>query len=367
MLLSEQLRILKDEEVLWTPGPYDDSTGPNWVTKATKQITLSATRIVYVRQKTKCQSGDSAFLAVGRVLMDDKPIITAGYVPNGGDIMRDMFMVLPAGSYTFMFQTCILGSAGTVRIYDLKIATLNFPDKQRNYYNPGTVSCPYGEETTVLDENFTPPVARKTPVGPIKKYVGIITVICEGARRQSFPRNPGESNLPRFNYKISIDDTQVAWSERRDDRGDSDTNDSYGRGAFGRYVAAFDPNVQANLKIKVYNNYASQAWDCLARVEIILCPWILAADDYEPVSLNFADGSTLYVVAEPLSENPTKYVRIGKTRFNSFGDATDYYASSSGTNLVAFDYTFEMVEVANSVLHAKGFGGCIGIIGVDVR
>jgi len=366
MLLSEQLRILANEEVLYTGGPYDDSTGPEWVTKATKQVTLPATRIVYARQKTKFLSGDSAFLAVGRILMDDKPIITAGKVGNGDDITRDIFMVLPAGSYTFKFQTNILGSAGTVRIYDLKIATLNFPDKQRNYYDPGNVFCPAGQETTVLDQNFTPPATRKTPVGPIKKYVGIITVVCEGAKRQSYPRNPGEGDLARFNYKIFIDNAQVSWTERNDDRGDSDTNDSYGRGAYGRYVAAFDPSAQYNLKIKVKNLYGSDQ-NCLARVELILCPWILADNDYEPVSLNFADGSTLYVVAEPLNENPTKYVRIGKTRFNSFGDATDYYGSSTGTDLIAFNYTFEMVEVANSVLHVKGFGGCIGIIGVDVR
>ena len=366
MLLSEQLRILANEEVLYTGGPYDDSTGPAWVTKATKQITLTATRIVYVRQKTKFVSGDSAFLAVGRILMDDKPIITAGKVNNGDDITRDMFMVLPAGSYTFKFQTNILGSAGTVQIYDLKIATLNFPDKQRDYFDPGNVFSPAGQETTVLDYNFTPPTTRKTPVGSIKKYVGIITVVCEGAKRKSFPRNPGEGNVTGFNYKIYIDDTQVAWTDRRDDHGDTDTNPDYGRGAYGRYVAPFNPNVQVNLRIKVYNIYGSDQ-NCLARVELILCPWILADTDYEPVSLNFADGSTLYVVAEPLNENPTKYVRIGKTRFNSFGDATDYYASSSGMNLVAFDYTFEMVEVANSVLHVKGFGGCIGTIGVDVR
>ena len=366
MLLSEQLRVLADEEVLYTGGPYDDSTGPNWVTKATKQITLSATRIVYVRQKTKCQSGDSAFLAVGRVLLDDKPIITAGKVKNGEDITRDMFLVLGAGSYTFKFQCNILGSAGTVRTYDLKIASLNFPDKQRNYFNPSSVACPHGTETTVLNENFTPPTTRKTPVGSIKKYVGIITVVCEGGRRKSFPKNPGEGNSAGFNYKIYMDNTQVSWTERRDDWGDTDTNSSYGKGAYGRYVAAFDPNVQVNLKIKVYNNYGSTQ-NCLARVELILCPWILADVDYEPVSLNFADGSTLYVVAEPLNENPTKYVRIGKTRFNSFGDTSDYYASSSGTGIIAFDYTFEMVEVVNSVLHVKGLGGCVGIIGVDVR
>jgi len=131
-------------------------------------------------------------------------------------------------------------------------------------------------------------------------------------------------------------------------------------------VIALDPNVQVNLKLKVYNDTVSDR-NCRAYVDIILCPWILSDVDYEPVSLDFPQGSTLYVVLEPLGQNPTKYARVGKQRFMSFGDATDYYKSVSGIGILSLDYTFETVEVINSILHVKGLGGCVSMIGVDIR
>jgi len=38
-----------------------------------------------------------------------------------------------------------------------------------------------------------------------------------------------------------------------------------------------------------------------------------------------------------------------------------------GTGIVTWNYTFETVEVENSVLLVEGYGACISIIGVDVR
>jgi len=367
MLLSEQIRMVRDEEVLYTSGALDDTGGPSWVTKATKQITLSSTKIVYVKFTTAFVSGDSAFRAHGRVLLDSVPLLSAGYVGNGESVTRDIFLVLSAGTYQFDFQGCNTGSAGTWRLTDIKIATLNFPDKQRNSWDSGSVSCPTGSTTTVLNQNFTVPATRKLAVGQVKKYVCIIKVCAIGERRQSFMKNPGEANeTGRLSWRILLDDTEQSWTERKEDRGGSDSNDSYGRGAYGCLVKVLDPDTTYNLKINVYNDYGSTLNNQVT-VDIILCPWILADVDYEPVTLDFPQGSTLYVTLEPLNQDPTKYARVGKQRFVSFGDATDYYSSQNGTGILAFDYTFETVEVVNSILHVKGYGGCVSIIGVDVR
>ncbi|MCK4481609.1 hypothetical protein KAU55_00170, partial [Candidatus Bathyarchaeota archaeon] len=99
---------------------------------------------------------------------------------------------------------------------------------------------------------------------------------------------------------------------------------------------------------------------------VILCPWILPFGvPTKPVALDFPQGSTLYVTAEPLTTDPTKYVRIGCERIADL--SADYYKTSSGTGILEFNYRFEVVEVGKVDLEVEGYGGCISVIGVDIR
>lgn len=106
---------------------------------------------------------------------------------------------------------------------------------------------------------------------------------------------------------------------------------------------------------------------CKAELHLVLCPWIIPYLEYSPVELDFQQGSTLYVVGEPFTSDPTKKIRLGAARIKDFGDAANFYASSSGTGILSFNYTFETVEVEKVDLKVEGHGGCISIIGVDVR
>jgi hypothetical protein len=83
--------------------------------------------------------------------------------------------------------------------------------------------------------------------------------------------------------------------------------------------------------------------------------------------MDFPQGSTMYVVLEPLNLNPTKNLKLGRVRGVSFGDSTDFYSTSSGTGIQSWNYTFETVEVSNCLLNISGEGGCISILAVDVR
>jgi hypothetical protein len=98
-----------------------------------------------------------------------------------------------------------------------------------------------------------------------------------------------------------------------------------------------------------------------------MCPWIIPAEEYEPLTLDFPQGSTLYVSTEPLEVNPTKTVKIGKVRFISFGDSTDFYYINSGTDVLDSSYTFETIEVSRIIMIVSGEGGCIATLGVDIR
>jgi len=360
MLLSEQVRMVREEEVLATGATAWD-TVVGWKDQKTVNITLTATKIVYVWMKTESGGDDG----IGRALLDGVPLVSTGYF-DPFTLEREIFVVLPAGSYTIKFQTAKISGVGSgIRLQDTKVALLNFPDKQRNNFDSGSVAIPAVTESTVLNQNFTPPATRKLAVGVIKKYVCVVTVYgFTSSYAINRHQNPGEADVANWtNWKIFLDDVQVSWTERNADK---NVSDHAAPGSYGRYVIALDPSTQYNLKLKAYNGCGSSR-DCRAYVDIILCPWILSDVDYEPVSLDFPQGSTLYVVLEPLGQNPTKYVRVGKQRFMSFGDTTDYYASLSGAGILSFDYTFETVEVVNSVLNVKGWGGCVGAIGVDVR
>ncbi|MEM0010480.1 MAG: hypothetical protein QXT84_02160, partial [Candidatus Bathyarchaeia archaeon] len=99
----------------------------------------------------------------------------------------------------------------------------------------------------------------------------------------------------------------------------------------------------------------------------VLSPWLPPATETEIVSLNCPQGSTIYVVFEPLLEDQSKYIYLGKKRIIPLGQ--DYYSSAGGTGILTWSYTFDLISVEQVELLAKNVRhcGCITMIGVDVR
>ncbi|MCP8320232.1 MAG: hypothetical protein H3Z52_04720 [archaeon] len=373
MLFSEQVRIIADEEnnILNDTTTYSITAVCDWTTKVTKVITLTKEKIVYAKIRSVTGTGS---LSAGRILLDGVPLIATGAAGGGADVTREVFVILPAGSYTFEFQISMYKYSAACSIQLCHISAFNFSDKSKQAYDSGYISCPATSTTTLIDQNFTTPSARKLAVGSIKKYVALIFVNAERqAYRASKIKNPGESDTANFfNWKILINDIQESWTARQDDyyTGSDGTNPTYEAGSYGLLIKILDPNTTYNLKLKNYNGYAS-AYNGRVTVRIVICPWIFTNIEYEPVALDFPQGSTLYVITEPLTENPTKSTKIGKKRFVSFGDTTDYYSTASGTGILSHTYTFEIIEVANSLLlvsEATALNyACISVIAVDVR
>ncbi|MCP8316622.1 MAG: hypothetical protein H3Z51_07160, partial [archaeon] len=254
-----------------------------------------------------------------------------------------------------------------LRLSNIIIYTLNFADKVDLFYDSGLISCPATTLTTLIDQNFTPP-NRKLAIGSVKKYNLFLYIYAEREeQRVSKVKNAGEGNDANFfNWRLFINDVELSWTARADDCGSQTGNITYGEGAYGYYNALLDAGTQYNLKIKCYNGFGS-AYNGRVRVKAMLCPWIIPITEYEPITLDFPQGSTFYITTEPLTSDPSKTSKIGKKRFISFGDATDYYSKATGQGILNHNYTFEIVEVANSVLLVSGYGGCISIIGCDIR
>jgi len=373
VLLAEQVRLIKNEEQLLNDTTdYPQTTATDWVTKITKNITLASEKLLYAEVKMVVGYGAYAWGGAARILLDGNPIVATGYMFGSGalTITRGIYLILPAGSYSFEWQlSCFkTNTTGDVHIDSALLSILDFVDKDKQNYDSGSTSCPATSTTTLINQNFTIPAIRKLAVGSIKKYVAYITVLCHrDNQRVSKMKNSGESDDANFfNWKILIDDVQQSWSERNDDCGSETGNIIYAEGAFGKLTAVLDPSTQYNLKINCYNGF-SNAYNGRAVVKIVICPWIIPKNQYEPINLDFPQGSTLYVLTEPLDLDPTKDTKIGRQRMKSFGSSTDYYSTASGTGILSHNYTFEVIKVVNSVLLVNGHGGCISALGVDIR
>ena len=250
------------------------------------------------------------------------------------------------------------------QIQQIYIAAFNFPDKGKVTHDTGGyISAPKNQVTTVLNIDFTTPNARRLAVGTIKKYTVIVNVYVETYWwNQNALKNPDESDSDGYyNWRLYLDDEEVGWDVKNQNDG------RWQVGLFGKKFLRLDPNKTFNVKVKV-NNLSGYNRNVRASIHIVVCPWFFVTDeDHEPLKLDFPQGSTLYVTLEPLLENPTKTVKIGRKRFKDFGDSCNYYYTASGTDILNAYYTFEMVEPEKVQLFVKGKNSCISIIGVDVR
>jgi len=369
MLFSEQLRIIKDEEqILNDSTVYQQSTNTDWITKRSVQFTLTSTKIVGILGTWRGNA--TASHAAGRILLNNTPIISTGGIQGGATVTRRVYLLLPSGTYTVDFQAAVW-VANSSYPFDLRQCTVgafNFPDKSSSMYDSGYVSIPANTTSTLIDVNFNTPATRKLAVGKIKGYV--VRIVFYGERqdqRVSKVKNSSDANEANyFNWRILLNNNAQDWTEKQDDITSDTTNLTYGEGCYGLLERFLPPSTQYNLKITCYNGFSS-SYNGRALIAIFICPWIIPNSEYEPIELDFPQGSTLYIIVEPFLQDPTKYVKIGKRRGVSFGDSTDYYSLASGTGILSHSYTFEIIDVSNALLLISGLGGCISVLAVDVR
>ncbi len=374
MLLNEQVRIIKDEATLvTTPVYYGPDDVYDWTTVGTAEITLDSAKIIYLKFTV---TAEGYAVGNGRVLLNNTPLTASGTVGTGSgqgvSYTTTLYLLLPSGTHTFTFQLCQYyrdpnQAARRMRISGA-IYQLNFPDKYVQSYSSGTKNASGNSTTTVINQQFTVPATRKLAVGYIKQYTCFIHVYMEGINiRKSLVANPGGDTSNCLNWKLYFDNVQKSWNVRNSDFSSTVTGYlDYGEGSYGLYIVPVDASNTYTLRIDVRNTMTT-SYQVRAFVVMVFCPWIIPSTSYQPIKLDFPQGSTIYVTLEPLDLNPTKTVKIGKARFISFGDATDYYYTTSGTDILTASYTFETVEVSNCIMLVSGYGGCISIIGVDVR
>ena len=261
---------------------------------------------------------------------------------------------LAAGTYAVVAECCDDSNGSTkwtdTYISEFKLGIVKLSDTA-------------GSAAAIYSSSISKTIAdRKTILGDLKNAVMYVQVLarCDpyyGYSSENF-ENPGESLVNAVT--ITVDGVQQSWTERYQDNVAGTSTTIYGAGT-GKLVIPLSVGTSHTVTITHDDAYA------IIYVSVAFSPWILGPTDTEILDLDFSQGSTLYLAMEPLMANPTKFVDIGKKRAVSFGDSTDYYSSASGVDIVNHSYTFDYVSVVGCVLTFSGFGGCISMIGVDMR
>lgn len=256
-----------------------------------------------------------------------------------GYVTLEALIYLTTGSQTVLAENKMGTGSGYIR--NFRLGRVEFSDVD------GEVLQAYSSELTLN-------VARRAlPLGSLKEVAVIVSCWAYTSGADTNFENVGESLTN--GVSLTVEGVQVDWSERVQDAG------SY-ENAWACYYGKTDVNQDISVVITKDNG------STVVHICVVACPWILPDDtDYEPITLSFPQGSTLYLMSEPLITNPTVNMKIGKERAITFGDATDYYSTASGTGILQHDYTFVEVKNGAVLLYMYGRGACISSIGVDIR
>jgi hypothetical protein len=342
MVLSEQVRQIGNESSLIDDSTSYSQNNASWATlKNYGNITLSNAALIVWRFNIQT-SGVGYRLKIGSYYVWGKYVSGA---TDTGYYMGIAYMA--AGTHAIVVEC---KGNGQIRFFTL--GTAKFSDET------GQTARTYSSSLSVTVAN------RTTCIGALKNAVFVVHCFGKTTGGQTNFENVGD-NLTN-GVSMTVDSVQVNWTERNQDTGNNETSSAsyYGVLSVGsaHTFALTKRNVNTQVDITVY-----------------ACPWILTASSYEPVTMDFSQGSTIYFMLEPLSGDITKFIGVGKKRAVSYGNSTDYYSTSSGTGLLSFSYTFENVAPNSTPLYVNGFlatdpdlspyggCGCVGFIGVDMR
>jgi len=235
----------------------------------------------------------------------------------------------------------LMENNGNGSISNMKVGIAKFTDEV------GSLFAIYSGQISLTVLN------RTTCIGALKNAVFMVQCFASTAAADTNFENVGDSLTN--GVSLAVDGIQIDWNARDQDTTSLEAASAYYYGSLSvgsahTFVITKD-NANTVVKITVY-----------------AAPWILAAVDNEPVTLNFAQAATFYVMLEPLCGDPTKNSKIGKKRAVSFGDSTDYYSvATPAVGIMTHSYTFEIIDVVNQFWVVSGLFGCISHIAVDER
>jgi len=266
-------------------------------------------------------------------------------VSGGISVNHECFCYVSAGTYDILVQGRKGDASSGLSVDKFVCGFVAFSDMN------GSFLASYSSQISITPAN------RESCIGALKQAVFRVQVYGVTPGGQTNFENVGDSLTN--GVSLAVDGVQISFDVRNQDTvGDN--------GASAEYFTALSVGSAHTFAVTKDNA------NTIVYISIVACPWLIYDTLHQPATLDIPQGSTLYLMLEPLDglADPTKYAYVGKVRAFSFGDATDYYYSLSGTGIQIPTYTFEIVNGQTSLLYVKGSlhtGACISHIGVDVR
>lgn len=248
---------------------------------------------------------------------------------------------LAAGTYAVLVEGAV-ASSGTLNLKNFQCGFAEFAD------SVGSALATYSGSVALTV------ASRKTAIGDLKEAVFAVNLFGSTPSAQTNFEDIGETFTN--GVSVTVDGEQVNSSERSQD------TDAKGN-ASAKYYVPLSVGSQHTITVSKRNA------NTVVNISVIACPWILTvkAQKHRPVTFNFPQGSTLYLTLEPLFVDPGTNVQVGMVRAVSFGDSCDFYHVGSGTGILADSYTFQTVNFQEVETYVYGLGGCVSIVGVDIR
>lgn len=340
MFLSEMVRHVGDSILEIDEAPNHGRQDSSWGTLYDYGSINPATAGIYACSFDGQRTGSNpAYIRVkvgSRYVWGISPLTSS-------EVRYEFLCYLPTGSQNVIVESISISGPpyGTANVDDFRFGRVDFSDVD-------------GEALQTYSSGLTLNVPqRNLPIGSLNE-VGVI-VSCWAYTPGADTNFESVGDSLTNGVSLTVEGVQVDWSERNQDTVSAEN-------AWAVYYGKADAAQDISVSIAKDNG------NTVVHICVIACPWIIPDDeDFEPITLSFPQGSTLYLMSEPLILNPTVNMKIGKERVISFGDATDYYSTASGTGILQHDYTFVEVKNGAVLLFIYGRGACVASIGVDIR
>lgn len=330
MLLSEQERILSSEKMLmYDPETFSTTSITFGQIHDYGYMTVPNSGIVYFVLKASINTVWGLLaLYIGGIPVE---VNTINFSGAGGTFTLGGAVQLNSGTYDVSVSGNTSNSSYTLSILSLQVAMTKFNDCAAYALQASTSAS--------LTVN-----GRKTPVGPLKMAVFAINASGQAPSGQA----AGISSITVDGMSMTFDESCTST-------------------CVSASVKCYVPlSVGTSHTITVTPTNSSQT----TYLSVIACPWILtsASRAHQPVTLDFPQQSTLYVIVTPLFlDASVKECYVGYPKGINWGAANYYSYASAGTGaIVSFSYTFDSVNTLYVIMSADALGCCIDNIAVDM-
>ena len=360
--IENEVRVIDDQTSTVGGGSTDQ-----WATiKSYSNALVLASPALVVCQFTCTYEPQASYPSYGRLSIGGIIVCGGEVAGPGGPVVKTFrgIVMLPAGTYTVLIEGRthnVVACPNTLT--SCLVGVVDFQDYTANNLAYASVACPSGSETDLFNVNITLPSARTTILGAIiasiiqvQVYVGLPSM---GVSSTKFV-NPGVSFVgPQV--KLYVNSIQVPWGEHYDTSYD-DINGTCGVG----YAGIKNSSLGSAINVRVtFTHSIGSSKTIYVGYSVVSSPWFLGQNLETVVSINKPQETTIFIVAEPLSDNLSRTIGVGATK--ALDLSLDGYRQSTGTGILEFTSMIDVYDPTLLYVIGQGLGSCICWLGVDVR